>query len=225
MNGTKWFIVIVLLTASALITGTGAFSLAAADRSASINVAGDDGALLQLTPYSGPDGNGDIADITNGQLQISNLNVQSNTDFANVFNVSNHGTQTVAVWIVDEGDHPESVTFYNPEFGGASSMDSGVESVEGQENAVALDVGESLVVSLQVDTTGFGQNVALIDTMIIYADASIEGAPGPGDSVESGDNGHITICHITGSDTTLTIEINENALQAHLDHGDSVGPC
>lgn len=34
----------------------------------------------------------------------------------------------------------------------------------------------------------------------------------------------ITICHNTGSQT-VTLDINENALDAHLAHGDTTGPC
>jgi hypothetical protein len=39
--------------------------------------------------------------------------------------------------------------------------------------------------------------------------------------------GKVTICHHTGSRTHpfVTITINRNALQAHLNHGDTLGPC
>lgn len=190
MGGSRLAAVLVLMAALLLVTGTGAFESVSADRTAAIDVVGDDSALLQLTPYSGPDGNGDIADIENGQLQIGNLNVQSSTSFAKVFEITNQGTQTVAVWIVDEGDHTDAVTFYNPDFGGAASTENGVASIEGQANAVDLDVGETLIVSLQVDTEGLGEGVSLLDTMIIHADASIDGAPGPGDPTEGDDGGY-----------------------------------
>lgn len=37
----------------------------------------------------------------------------------------------------------------------------------------------------------------------------------------------VTICHRTGSDTnpTVTISVSENALNGHLAHGDTIGPC
>ena len=40
-------------------------------------------------------------------------------------------------------------------------------------------------------------------------------------------NNKVIICHLTGSDSNPTNEIcvNENAIQAHLKHGDSCGPC
>lgn len=40
-------------------------------------------------------------------------------------------------------------------------------------------------------------------------------------------SGKVTICHIPPGNpsNSHTIEVSENALQAHLDHGDYVGSC
>ena len=37
----------------------------------------------------------------------------------------------------------------------------------------------------------------------------------------------VTICHHTGSRTnpTVTITVSRNALPAHFEHGDTLGPC
>ena len=37
----------------------------------------------------------------------------------------------------------------------------------------------------------------------------------------------VTICHRTGSETNprTTIQVSENALDSHLAHGDTLGPC
>jgi hypothetical protein len=37
--------------------------------------------------------------------------------------------------------------------------------------------------------------------------------------------GKVTICHHTASGKVVTITISENALPAHLRHGDTIGPC
>jgi hypothetical protein len=40
-------------------------------------------------------------------------------------------------------------------------------------------------------------------------------------------DGKVTICHHTGSkkNPTVTITVSRNALDAHLAHGDTIGPC
>jgi len=47
------------------------------------------------------------------------------------------------------------------------------------------------------------------------------GGPGPG----PGPGNSVTICHDPGGPSPQTITINQNALQAHLNHGDHIGPC
>ena len=41
------------------------------------------------------------------------------------------------------------------------------------------------------------------------------------------DNGssQVTICHINGSGKAKTLTVSENAVPAHLGHGDSLGAC
>ena len=39
------------------------------------------------------------------------------------------------------------------------------------------------------------------------------------------DNGWVTICHRLGNGGSITITINDNALPAHIAHGDSMGAC
>lgn len=44
---------------------------------------------------------------------------------------------------------------------------------------------------------------------------------------EYGGERKVTICHQTGSqkNPSVTITVSENALDAHLAHGDTIGPC
>ena len=47
-------------------------------------------------------------------------------------------------------------------------------------------------------------------------------------TVSVNDDGKVFICHVTGQGTngkTETLEVSPNAVQAHLDHGDSLGSC
>ncbi|MFC7138104.1 right-handed parallel beta-helix repeat-containing protein [Halobaculum litoreum] len=63
------------------------------------------------------------------------------TTFDSLFQVSNHGTQAVGLYIGDDGT--DTVSF---------SVDG--DSVEGSTNAATVEVGETVVVDLEVDTTG-----------------------------------------------------------------------
>jgi hypothetical protein len=47
---------------------------------------------------------------------------------------------------------------------------------------------------------------------------------GPGYGYQAG---KVTICHQTGSQTnpTVTIRVSQNAVPAHMRHGDTIGPC
>ena len=39
-------------------------------------------------------------------------------------------------------------------------------------------------------------------------------------------NGKITLCHVAGKNgKTVEISVNINALEGHLQHGDTIGPC
>jgi hypothetical protein len=186
-------IVVVLVFASVtILVGTGAFQSVTADRSANVEVAGDSNALLRLTSYSGPNGNGQYADITGGTLEITDLNIDASTDIARVFNITNQGTQSVAVWITDrdtedadivsgvDENNTASITFYNPSYGGTGATENGVNSVESQENAVVLDTGDTLVVSIMVSTEDVAsEEIDLLDSIVINADTDVDGAPGP----------------------------------------------
>ena len=48
---------------------------------------------------------------------------------------------------------------------------------------------------------------------------------GGGNNGNNASNGRVFVCHRPGTASEVTLEINENALQAHLDHGDVVGSC
>jgi len=47
----------------------------------------------------------------------------------------------------------------------------------------------------------------------------------PDEEEEEDDDNRVAICHRTGNGSYHTIYVNENAVQAHLNHGDYLGPC
>jgi hypothetical protein len=48
---------------------------------------------------------------------------------------------------------------------------------------------------------------------------------GPGDDDDDDDNNRVAICHRLGNGNWITIYVAEPAVQAHLNHGDTLGPC
>lgn len=186
-----------VLLAVAAVVGSGAFSAVTADRSATVDVAGDDSALLAITPFSpAPSG------VTFGSGGTFSLQVSpgATTTYAGLFNVTNQGTQPVSVWIVDHdytgggsfgnlpgdivGDvdknNTGNVTFFNLAYGGNATCENGVPSVEGQPNAVELAAGHTLVVGMQANTSDVsGEEADLLDEITIHADASVPGVSAP----------------------------------------------
>ena len=189
--------VAIVLAGTVFLAGSGAFTAIAADRTATINVAGDDSALLEISPH--PSANPSDVFTSSGQLRIE-VSAGSTTDFDPLFNITNRGTEPVAVWIEDvdyvgvgggsgsggdiigdlDADNTANVTFYNATFGGAAACENGVKSIEDVGNAVQLGPGQTLVVSLYADSSSVpGDEADLLDEMTIYADASVTGQSSP----------------------------------------------
>ena len=164
--------VLAVLAIAALAISTGAFSSITAERVAEINVAGDASALLAMAPYDGP--NGQYAAYDNdGALYLdlttllsSGVNVDAQTRFENVFTITNNGTQTITVVLGKGAELMGNIEFYDIEDG------------------VTLDVGETYVVSLLVDTNGLKDQDTMLTTFTITATAggSVDQGADDGDS-------------------------------------------
>lgn len=193
---------LVLFAVIGLVTATGAFSTVQAERSATVGVAGDEAALVAVEPFDGPNGNGGASNaasdgyarIEDGTLQLNlggyddgvprglGVNKDATTDIPNVFVVTNQGARPVAVSVTDTDDDgaDTAVTFYNPSY--ATRANGGLETDEGG-SAVALGPGESIVVSVYVDTTSADpSDGTLVEGITISADANTIDAAndGPG---------------------------------------------
>ena len=163
----KLFGLLAVFAAIGLVTASGAFTTVSAERTASVNVAGDSSALLALEPTDSSNGK-TYADISNGQLEInlangsaSGVNPNANTTIASVFRITNQGTQEVNVTITDSGSsgYSDAVTFYN----GTTNLET---------NGKDIPTGNSIIVKIEVDTTGVSGTPSLVDTITITAEAT-----------------------------------------------------
>jgi hypothetical protein len=157
---TRLFVVLAVFGIGLFVAGTGAFTAVSAERTVSVNVAGDSSALLELTPHNGP--NGAYASQTGGELEISfdgvtatGVNQDANTTLSRVFNVTNQGTQGTDVYITKNGPNASLVTFED---------DSGSRIDDGLGNAVSVPIGNTVQVTIVVNTTN--QNLAGGDTIL-----------------------------------------------------------
>jgi len=189
----KLLALFAVFAAIGLVTATGAFTTVSAERTTTVNVAGDSSALLQLQPAPGPNGlsgesqsaQAGYARINNGQLEINiagwnnqgaGVNLNAETDIERVFTVTNQGTQSVEVSLTDSGSYDTVVSFYN------ATNESEVTNLQGRSietdeagSTKTLDVGESMNVSIYIDTTdsqasGLSGGETLVDGITIEAD-------------------------------------------------------
>lgn len=191
----KLFALLAIFAAIGLVTATGAFTSVSATRTATVNVAGDADALLQLQPHNGNNGLGDgsvgsstgYADIQSDELVINlgrfdgsgnavntGVNMNATTDIQGVFTITNQGTQDVWVNISDSGGvNGSAVTFYNASYAQVNSTNSGLETDETPTGrAIRIGTGKTLVVDIYVNThdnSGLSDGQSLIDEIQIYA--------------------------------------------------------
>jgi len=163
--------------------GTEAFTSVEAQRNVDVYVAGDASAFVALTETDSDGTSEYVSSESDGTLQVniddenadvggSGVNDDAITVFSNLFKILNQGSQTVSVYVEEES---EAVTFQ-----------SGGNSIEKAEDAVELDVGEEIVVGIEVDTLnndvdpgGEDGTDTLIDTATVYAEAESNGPSGP----------------------------------------------
>jgi hypothetical protein len=162
----KLFGLLAVFAAIGLVTASGAFTTVSAERTASVNVAGDANALLALEPADTPNGD-EYAGTSNDQLEIElatenaeGVNPNAVTEIDSVFRITNQGSQEVNVSISDSSssDNSDAVTFHN----GSTNLESGGKDI---------GTGESIIVSIRVDTTET-DGTSLIDEITITAEAT-----------------------------------------------------
>lgn len=163
----KFMILLAVFAAIGIVTATGAFTTVTADRSATVNVAGDASALVQLTPFNGPNGyNGGTAGSSNGYADIQDgtlvidlggysagtsdgqgLNIAARTSYDNVFNLTNNADSDVTFVFELNGDHPQYVDLFMDD---AQPYEE-ANNVTGSTNSFTLSSGQTATISIQVD--------------------------------------------------------------------------
>lgn len=174
----KALAVVVVLSLVIAIPGTGAFSSVTAERTASVSVADDTDAFLGLEPHNSA--NGQYATTNDGQLELridetnpaisgEGVNQNAITTFDDVFNITNQGTQRVAVSVNDSASETE---YYVQHDGERLALD---------EVEVVLDPGDVAEVGLVTNTTSDSDAIVPGDVKIVAeatdAESPFIGAP------------------------------------------------
>lgn len=163
----KLLALFIVFGAIALVTASGAFTSTAVDRTMTVTVANDSAALLGLAPNSTSQ-NGGYASFTNDQIEIAinDVNLDADTHVNHVLNVSNNGESDVQIWVTRTGDNPATVTFWN-----GPAQTGG--NIVGQGNATTVNSGNSISVSVRIDTRGAALNAGdnLVNQVTFHAES------------------------------------------------------
>ncbi len=83
-----------------------------------------------------------------------------------------------------------------------------------------IEVGSVILILACVD----GDGTLHVLHIIVISQPEPEPGPTPSPPADD-DSARVTICHKAGSKNQHTITVSRDALQAHLNHGDTLGPC
>ncbi|TKX44624.1 hypothetical protein [Halorubrum sp. ARQ200] len=164
---------------SGALMGTGAFTSVEAERTLSVETAGDASALLGLESTDKP--NGEYTELTSEgtvEVTLDTVNKHAVTTVRDVFRVTNKGSQPAFVYIKDDSEKVQFSGFSrkgSPSTGlvkdSPISTLPGPRVIEGPENALRVPVGLSFRVDVEVDTTGSTTSQTLLETVTIVAQA------------------------------------------------------
>lgn len=164
---------VALFAAIGLITATGAFTTVEAERTADVQVSGDQSALLAINvadnsnapEYVDDSGDQTVIDIDGTSEGANGVNPNALTNFGPLLNISNQGTQDVGVYVEVTGADADVATL---------NWSDG-SSAEGTSGAVTLTPGTSDELAFEIDLRGegFSDNDELDLTITIIADADV----------------------------------------------------
>ncbi|MFB6362359.1 MAG: hypothetical protein ABEH59_13690 [Halobacteriales archaeon] len=189
----KLLVLLAIVAAIGLITATGAFGSVSAQRTATVNVAGDDAALIGLEPGSA----GGASDIVEGtdeiKLNLTNVNTNATLEYPDVLNITNRGTQAVAVQITRTGANSGAIAFavQSDQLDGSQGSadltwpETNAWRIDDSGSPIDLQPGESIQVGIYIDTSdsdasdgltpgssAIGAGTEIITSVTVDADAS-----------------------------------------------------
>ncbi|WP_313694763.1 hypothetical protein [Halorarum halobium] len=160
----KLFALLAVFAAIGLVTASGAFTTVSAERTATVNVAGDSSALLQLqgnSTYATTDGGQNGGELTlnfDTDAGASGLNQNATTEVNHVFNITNQGSQNVIIDIgVQNDSDADSFAFFD------GNDDSSINGTE-------LGPGDSVSVGMEIITDGDGNDFNVDFTIVADAE-------------------------------------------------------
>ena len=169
----KLFALVVMFAAVGLLTATGAFTTVEAERTATVDVAGDSSALLALQANStyadNNAGGGSQLQINLNSADVGNsaangLNPNANTTFDYILNVTNNGDNdvTLSVNINPQGSSIQSENVLVTNSSDGTDLTSGsVTLTPGQTADVDLKIALTSGTGNQVDELGSSEDITI----------------------------------------------------------------
>ncbi|MCL9815760.1 hypothetical protein [Natronocalculus amylovorans] len=163
-----------LVAGTTAATGTGAFSTVQAERSVTVEVAGDKSAYLAFAPNEDYEGDVNeyvsITDDGEGMIELTfdRLNQNAFTQFKDLFKITNNGTQDITLFV--NADHNGEIlanadAYEGRDMIGGGSLDGPLilrnESEDGivggnkhqtESGGVSLGTGETHLITVEFDT-------------------------------------------------------------------------
>jgi P pilus assembly chaperone PapD len=139
---------LAVLPAIGLLTATGAFGAVQAERTLTVNVAGDAAALLQIQSlddeYASANADGvlQIDFSSSGLSNAEEVNPNASTVVPRLFNVTNQGTNSISLNYTKSGTSADSVLLLNSTNSNANSQDP-LHDGSGQDLPTVLSVGQT----------------------------------------------------------------------------------
>jgi hypothetical protein len=167
----KLFALVVLFAAVGLLTATGAFTTVEADRTATVNAAGDASALIAIQPA---DENGQYVDNSSDEIEFdisegsnsgaTGVNLNATTDINRTMNITNNGQESVNLYLEASGGNASLVSFHN----------STKDNITGEDNKMSVGSGDNATISVVIDTKenqDLGADDEIINTITIVAES------------------------------------------------------